>query len=481
MPKLALAAAVVLLLLLLPSSFGRPRMADYWIKRSKVIDGVRMWKPDFIHQSSSVCTLQSGGESKDRSLPGFVLVGTAKSGTTLLYDKLVENKMLQGGYCKEPHFFDYPSRSATKFFGLAGTQVLKKQVATEAESKADVASRAVLERLRGIYSEYFRENDQNSSLISIEATPGYLFKAHIVAPRIQQVLPNVPLAVLLRNPVSRTISTYAGHGLLTYRRLQTLAQKNCTSWVETMKKPIEACGHLRRPRSATSDGRKTATWAGAWDAYERYSRCLAAQEDLNENTAMLHSIYAPFVYLFLLAMKANSTNFVIIQSERFFKNTTETVDAITDMIGIPRTIREATAGRKNGDHHGSSHTKSYYDMVDLALHPELMTDVRRQRGSKAIKKELAALKETMKQTKERMSASEHDAAHVQVAALQTELAAVNTLKKANGNWSFDPAPAMVCDEAAMNAFFKPFEEDLLEVMEAHAHTLVGGEWSRWAK
>jgi len=113
-------------------------------------------------------------------LPDFYIIGAAKSGTSSLYDYLVQHPGIQPTFTKEPRFFDkyydrgfnwYKVNFPFKFHKILVTKFLKK------------------------------------NFLTCDATPRYLDHPH--APqRIKKLTPNAKLIVLLRNPINRAYSNY---------------------------------------------------------------------------------------------------------------------------------------------------------------------------------------------------------------------------------------------------------------------------------
>lgn len=105
------------------------------------------------------------------SLPNFIIIGTQKGGTTSLYNYLVQHPNIEPSTTKEVHFFDI-------FFN------------------------------RGVnwYRSHFPSNLKKGTITG-EASPYYIFYPYCPS-RIKQVIPEVKLIVLLRNPVYRAYSAY---------------------------------------------------------------------------------------------------------------------------------------------------------------------------------------------------------------------------------------------------------------------------------
>jgi hypothetical protein len=117
--------------------------------------------------------------SSSRVLPDFLLLGAQKSGTTSLFQYLMQHRQLASDFKKEIHFFDWnyaKGPSWYRAFFPTHRQVAKR-------------TRALGRYLCG------------------EATPYYLF--HPAVPkRVHGLLPEAKFIVVLRNPVDRAYSHY---------------------------------------------------------------------------------------------------------------------------------------------------------------------------------------------------------------------------------------------------------------------------------
>ena len=113
-----------------------------------------------------------------RPLPSALIIGTMKGGTSTLNAWLRHHPQVMFSAIKEVHYFD-----------------------------------ECFERGERWYRTYFPLWEQwLGGRCSLEATPSYLYRAAVVIPRMQALLPEARLIVLLRNPVARAISHY-GHQL----------------------------------------------------------------------------------------------------------------------------------------------------------------------------------------------------------------------------------------------------------------------------
>lgn len=127
-----------------------------------------------------VRTLAGRNPGRGRLLPDFLIIGTAKSGTTTLHGWLSEHPFVVPAVKKEVHFFDYDFYRGLDWY----------------RTHFPLASaRAEFEREHG------------RPFFTGEASPTYI--SHQWAPeRIAQVLPDVKLIVALRNPVDRAYSQF---------------------------------------------------------------------------------------------------------------------------------------------------------------------------------------------------------------------------------------------------------------------------------
>lgn len=114
-----------------------------------------------------------------RMLPDFIIIGAQKGGTTSLCSHLFQHPQILAARRKEIHFFDAPEFA----HGL------------------------------GWYRAHFplelkrRSGRANARAITGEASPFYLFHPH-AHQRVFDVVPQVKLIVMLRDPVDRALSHY---------------------------------------------------------------------------------------------------------------------------------------------------------------------------------------------------------------------------------------------------------------------------------
>jgi len=130
-------------------------------------------KGDFVFRLST---------SHMRVLPDFLIVGVQKCGTSSLYRNLVNHPSVVPAFVKEIYFFN-----SAKYF-QKGVHWYKAHFPL-------------------LPHKYLNTRIRKRTFLTGEASPGYIFHPH--APRrISELLPDVKIIVLLRNPVDRAYSHY---------------------------------------------------------------------------------------------------------------------------------------------------------------------------------------------------------------------------------------------------------------------------------
>ena len=115
-----------------------------------------------------------------RGLPDFVIIGAQKSGTTSLYDFLIRNPAIASASKKEIHYFSLHHNHGKLWYCSNFPTNLSRH--------------------------YFYKKT-NQRLLSGEASPTYLFYPEVPG-KMREILPDVKLIVILRNPVDRAHSHY---------------------------------------------------------------------------------------------------------------------------------------------------------------------------------------------------------------------------------------------------------------------------------
>lgn len=115
--------------------------------------------------------------SRLRTLPDFLIIGAAKTGTTSLYNYLIQHPQILPSFKKEVHFFDRHYQNGINWY--------KSFFPLKSE----------------------KENKNGKILMSGESSPYYLYHP-LSAHRVHEHLPGIKLFVVLRNPIDRAVSNY---------------------------------------------------------------------------------------------------------------------------------------------------------------------------------------------------------------------------------------------------------------------------------
>ena len=137
----------------------------------------------------------------DRCMPHFLIVGAAKSGTTLLWYWLRQHSRIFLPAIKEPHYFCFA-----------------EQGVPHVGPELDPFYRAGLVTTRDAYENLW--DKAGSGQICGEASPGYLYFPE-TAVRIAAANPKCRIIAILRNPAERAFSQYMHHVRDGYETLET--------------------------------------------------------------------------------------------------------------------------------------------------------------------------------------------------------------------------------------------------------------------
>ncbi len=143
----------------------------------RVWEGLPRWAKDGAKKTWAGYALIT---SRSRLLPDYIIIGTQRAGTTSLYKYLVKHPAVAHALTKELRFFDL-------FYD--------KGIGWYRSRFPSARYRSRVERTKG------------HRLLVGESSPDYMFHPH--APRrMAELLPDVKLILLLRNPVDRAFSHY---------------------------------------------------------------------------------------------------------------------------------------------------------------------------------------------------------------------------------------------------------------------------------
>jgi hypothetical protein len=160
------------------------------------------------------------------SLPDFLIIGAQKCGTTSLYYYLSQHPNIIPSKNKEVGYFDRFYKNGLSWY----------------RSKFPLVFRKALFLLRGQHLKTF------------EASSGYILNLNALQ-RIKNILPNVKLILMLRNPVDRAYSHYqhsvkSGHEELSFpKALEAEKERIGNAW-EKYRLGLDDCFDIKISRYA---------------------------------------------------------------------------------------------------------------------------------------------------------------------------------------------------------------------------------------
>lgn len=151
---------------------------------TKVVKRLAHWQSAVRRRSNKTANKLRGHYQRltapIRLLPDFIIIGAQKSGTSSLFAYLTQHPNLSPSLIKEVHYFDHNFYEGNDWYRTHFPSSLYRSFA-----------RRVLRREIAIY----------------EASPSYLAHPH-VPQRVYDMIPNIKLIALLRNPADRAYSHY---------------------------------------------------------------------------------------------------------------------------------------------------------------------------------------------------------------------------------------------------------------------------------
>lgn len=221
-----------------------------------------------------------------RRLPDWLIIGTQKGGTTSLYEYLVTHPDVGGASRKEVHFFDLKWEKGVDWYRAHFPTALQAQA---------------------------RERETGRPFHVLEGTPYYMF--HPAAPeRVRQVLPQVRLMAVLRNPVDRALSHY---------HHERRARREPLSFEEAVEQETERLLGTDGDLETADETARKHHWRHAYLARGRYAEQLERWLRVFPREQLL-----------------------ILNSERFYADTAGEMERVMHWLGVPP-IHTATYDRRN--------------------------------------------------------------------------------------------------------------------------------------
>jgi hypothetical protein len=204
-------------------------------------------------------------------LPSFLIIGVGKCGTTELYDRLLEHPNVHPSLRKEVNYFMYRHAKGVDWY--------RAHFATPPN--------------HGNHEPFFVG----------EASPGYVLNP-FAPQRIMDLVPNVKLIVLLRDPVARAYSHY--------HHQRRLGMESLDSFEAALAaEPDRLRGERERVYSDPD--------------YQRFP--------YYADSYVTQGIYADYLPQWLNMF--SKEQLLVIQSEVFYRNPTTTLKTVTEFLDLP--------------------------------------------------------------------------------------------------------------------------------------------------
>jgi hypothetical protein len=240
-------------------------------------DRLPRWSKDF----ANLATRRYGvTTARWRPTPDFIIIGTKRGGTTSMWNWLVEHPGVL------PMFPAPRGLKSTDFFfdgGQAGEAWYRSHFHSAAYRAATVWRRG-------------------HPAVTGEASPLYMYDPRVCGQAVQ-LMPQVKVIILLRNPVKRAVS----------------------HWQERVKQGVEP---LSLPDALAAEARRTGGELERMMADPSYY-----SQSYDWYSYRDRGIYRPQVEQWLHAFPAEQV--MIVQSEVFSRNEQLTMDEVSEFLGIP--------------------------------------------------------------------------------------------------------------------------------------------------
>ncbi|BCS33190.1 deacetylase sulfotransferase [Luteitalea sp. TBR-22] len=207
-------------------------------------------------------------------LPDFVIIGTQKGGTSSLYQYLAMHPDVLPAFKKEVHYFGWEYARGPRWY--------------RAHFPLAWARDAHARRL-------------GTPAVTGEATPYYLFHPHVPG-RMHALVPEARVLVLLRDPVSRALSSYrhqVRQGRETRPLLQAMTEEHATLAGEVARLEADPLykGEAHRHFSYVSRGFYADQLERWFAVYPREQILVLRSEDFFRETASVYARVVEFLGL----------------------------------------------------------------------------------------------------------------------------------------------------------------------------------------
>ena len=198
--------------------------------------------------------LESGpAHWSSRCLPSFVLLGTPKSGTTSLFNWLLQHSDVRAPVRKELHFWapvltpekNCADRSACGIYQAAAAAAAAAKEAGQSSNggggSAATFSKLNAGRMLALYLDLFPRVDPREFVLTGEASPAYMYSPSAAMFFESNFASQIKLLLLLRDPADRAFSEFKNK-----RDLMLKGAPKATVWVHGHARFRDLVSELRR-------------------------------------------------------------------------------------------------------------------------------------------------------------------------------------------------------------------------------------------
>jgi|APSaa5957512535_1039671.scaffolds.fasta_scaffold63227_2 hypothetical protein len=147
----------------------REKIRPSLVKHNTLYSSLRFTHSIFSELTSSLHTL-----------PNFLIIGTAKSGTTSLFEHLIKHPSIFPPLAQQPNYFTSHYQKSESWYRSFFPSIIRKNII---------------------------QNVKKQKFLTGEASTQYYWYPH-AAKRVKSLLPNAKIILLLRNPIDRSYSQY---------------------------------------------------------------------------------------------------------------------------------------------------------------------------------------------------------------------------------------------------------------------------------
>ena len=296
--------------------------------------------------------LESGpAHWSSRCLPSFVLLGTPKSGTTSLFNWMLQHPDMRAPVRKELHFWAPVLTPEKNCADREMCSLFQSRNADSSSAKKATwpLSKLMAGKLLSNYLELFPRIDPREFAITGEASPAYLYSPSVALFFESQLTSYVKLLLLLRDPAERTFSEFKNK-----RDLMVKGAPKAKEWVDgharfgqlvsAMSQDTSGCTPLELYTACEPCVRFVTAPNPFWsDASEAHGTLTAPQLSANSTVrpSSLRSCVVPPVvwqswyHLFLPRYMRQGRRLLIEFSDDMSGGADEMMKRVGDFIGLP--------------------------------------------------------------------------------------------------------------------------------------------------